>query len=86
MDRRHGYIAWIGPEASATSLQFCRLPAASACASQHAIAAPRTTSGCRPLPIVSRNPVVIVQYRTQISRSDPSVVYKLASTNNGLQS
>ena len=80
-----GYIAWIGPEASATSLQFCRLPrGASTCASRHAIAVPAgTTSGSRPFPIVSGTRVVVVQYRTQISGSNPSGVYKFTSTNNG---
>lgn len=80
-----GYVAWIGPESPATSLQFCRLPrGAGACASRHAITVPAdTTSGHRPFVIVSGSTVRILQYRYPLGGPNPAGVYKFTSTDNG---
>lgn len=81
-----GYVAWVGPENTATSLQFCRLPrGASTCASRHAIAVPAsTTSGHRPFVSVSGSTVRVLQYRYPFSGSNLAGVYKFTSTDNGV--
>ena len=80
-----GYIAWVGPEASATSLRFCRLPrGASACAIKQTIAVPAdTTSGHRPFVTVSGTTVRIVQYRYPLAGPNLAGLYKFTSTNSG---
>lgn len=76
-----GYIAWIGPEDPANSLQFCRLPRG---ATGHAIAVPAsTTSSHRPFVTVSGSTVRVLQYRYPLSGSSLPGVYKFTSTNSG---
>ncbi len=80
-----GFIAWVGPEASETSLQFCRLPrGAGACASRRAITVPAdTTSGHRPFVTVSGSTVRILQYRYPLGGPNLAGLYKFISTNSG---
>lgn len=78
------YVAWNGPENTA-SLQYCRLPrGATVCASRHAIEVPEsTTSLSRPFVTVSGARVIVVQYRyPNIGPSAPGV-YRFTSTDGG---
>ena len=80
-----GFVAWVGPEASETSLQFCRLPrGAGACASRHDITVPAdTTSGHRPFVTVSGSTVRILQYRYPLAGPNLAGLYKFISTDSG---
>jgi hypothetical protein len=77
------YIAWYGPEADTSSLQFCRLPrGASACAIRKAIAAPGTSLS-RPFVIVSGATVRVISYRYGLTSGRFDAVYVFVSNDGG---
>jgi hypothetical protein len=77
------YIAWNGPEASTSSLQFCRKPRAAAGCDVR-IAIPITgNSLSRPFVSVSGQRVVVAEYRYQEKAGDLQGVYEWISDNGG---
>ena len=77
------YIAWIGPEPLANTLQFCKLPrGASACSVKSAL---KTTGNSltRPFVAVFGTTVLVAQYRYQEKGGDQQGVYVWKSDNGG---
>ncbi|HEX6025161.1 MAG TPA: hypothetical protein VFZ00_24425 [Solirubrobacter sp.] len=75
------YIAWYGPEANVTTLQFCRLPrGATSCDIRHSLTPPGTSLS-RPYVIVSGDTVRLVQFRYGIN---PTRIFLVTSTNGGV--
>ena len=77
------YIAWIGPERLANTLQFCKLPrGATACSAKSAL---KTTGNSltRPFVAVAGTTVLVAQYRYQEKGGDQQGVYVWKSDNGG---
>jgi len=82
------YVAWNGPEATNSTLRFCRLPrGATACDAGVGAglpAPPTTTSLSRPFVVVSGDRVSVVQYRYPTSGTLPLGVYRFTSVDRGV--
>ena len=78
-----GYIAWVGPENTVTTLNFCRLPRnAQACDAKSTIAAPGTSLS-RPFVVVSGPSVQVLSYRYGLEGADFSGVFLFTSADGG---
>ena len=77
------YIAWVGPENTVTTLQFCRLPrGATACDAKGVIAA-EGTSLSRPFLVVEGMTVQVLSYRYGLTSGAFSAVFLFTSSDGG---
>ena len=77
------YVAWFGPEANTTSLNFCRLPrGAGACDVRTTIAAPGTTLS-RPFVTVDGATVRVVSYRYGLTGARFDEIWQFTSADGG---
>jgi hypothetical protein len=77
------YVAWFGPEADTTSLNFCRLPrGAGACDVRTTIAAPGTTLS-RPFVTVDGATVRVVSYRYGLTGARFDEIWQFTSADGG---
>jgi hypothetical protein len=77
------YIAWVGPESTVTSLQFCRLPRGGTACDAKGVIATEGTSLSRPFVVVDGMIVQVVSYRYGLTGGAFAAVFLFTSNDGG---